>query len=164
MSTDQQTTYAAGGPLVADDRERQALGELDRLLCKASAAQAAGALKLEGANGEAVMIPDSALQALCQVVHHLASGRAVTLVPAGRELTTQEAADILNVSRPHLIKLLEQGDIPFVRTGTHRRIQLSDLMAYKRQRDTQRHEALSRLTQMSQELGLYREPLPSRNS
>lgn len=164
MNTDQQTAFAAGGPLIADDRERQALDELDRLLYEASVAQAAGALKLEDATGRVAVVPDSALQALRQLIHHLASGRAVTLVPVGRELTTQEAADILNVSRPHLIKLLEQGDIPFARTGTHRRIQLSDLMAYKRRRDTQRHEALSRLTQMSQELGLYGEPLPSRNS
>ncbi|HEY7832450.1 MAG TPA: helix-turn-helix domain-containing protein [Ktedonobacterales bacterium] len=76
-------------------------------------------------------------------------------MPLNKELTTQEAADLLNVSRPFLIKLLEQGGVPFAKTGSHRRIRFSDLMAYKHRRDADRQRALARLTQMSQEVGLY---------
>jgi excisionase family DNA binding protein len=91
------------------------------------------------------------------VVHELAQGEAVTVVPVNKELTTQEAADILNVSRPYLVKLLEEGEIPFVKTGTHRRVRFIDLMAHKRRRDAERRRGLARLTQMSQEMGLYDE-------
>lgn len=79
------------------------------------------------------------------------------VIPVDEELTTQEAADILNVSRPYLVSLLEQGVIPFVKTGTHRRIPLGDLLEYKTRRDAQRRKALTELTQLSQELGLYDE-------
>jgi excisionase family DNA binding protein len=62
---------------------------------------------------------------------------------------------MLNISRPYLIKLLEQGDIPFTKTGTHRRVRFSDLMEYKKYRDSERRKGLAELTQLSQELGLY---------
>ena len=78
-------------------------------------------------------------------------------MPIDRELTTQQAADLLNNSRPYLVKLLEQGESPYTKTGTHRRIRFSDLMNYKVRRDGQRAEALTELTQQSQELGLYDE-------
>jgi excisionase family DNA binding protein len=74
-----------------------------------------------------------------------------------RELTTQQAADLLNVSRPHLGKLLEQGDIPFTKAGTHRRIALGDVMAYKQRRDADRRKALTEVTHMGEDLGLYDE-------
>jgi excisionase family DNA binding protein len=107
--------------------------------------------------GELRGLPEPLLQVLVQAARELARGNAVAIVPLSKELTTQEAADILNVSRPYLIKLLEQGDIPFVKTGTHRRVRLSDLLAYKRIRDAERRRGLARLTQMSQEMGLYDE-------
>ncbi|HZR43328.1 MAG TPA: helix-turn-helix domain-containing protein [Ktedonobacteraceae bacterium] len=78
-------------------------------------------------------------------------------ISPGKELTTQEAADILNISKAYMIKLLEQGDIPFIKVGTHRRILLDDLMDYKQRRDASRKKSLAELTQMSQELGLYDE-------
>ncbi len=67
----------------------------------------------------------------------------------------QEAAELLNVSRPFLVKLLEQGAMPYTMVGTHRRIRFEDLTAYKEQRDNQRRESLKRLTQLSEEMGLY---------
>ena len=73
------------------------------------------------------------------------------------EPTTQEAANLLNVSRPYLVKILEQGVIPSVKVGTHRRIRFEDLDMYKRQRDAGRRKSLAELTQMSQDLGLYDE-------
>ncbi|HLJ81514.1 MAG TPA: excisionase family DNA-binding protein [Ktedonobacterales bacterium] len=73
-------------------------------------------------------------------------------MPLNKKLSTQEAADILNVSRPYLLKLLEQDDTPFVKTGAHRRIRFDGLMAYKARRDATQRNALSRLTQMSEDL------------
>jgi excisionase family DNA binding protein len=90
-----------------------------------------------------------------QMVHELLQGNSVTIVPIHKELTTQEAADILNVSRQYLVELLEAQVIPYTKVGTHRRIRFGDLMNYKADRDIKRREGLSRMTQKSQKLGLY---------
>lgn len=82
----------------------------------------------------------------------MADGRSITLVPHDKELTTQEAADILHVSRPHLIKLLDRGDFPFHRVGTHRRIRIEDVLTYRDRRDAERSAALDELTKLSEEL------------
>jgi excisionase family DNA binding protein len=113
--------------------------------------------KLVGPDGEIIELPQSVYQVLQQTVYYMLHDRAIFIVPGSKELTTQEAADILNVSRPYLIKLLERGEIPFIKLGTHRRIRFSDLMRYKKRRDAERHRKLTELTQMSQELGLYDE-------
>jgi excisionase family DNA binding protein len=113
--------------------------------------------KLVGSHGEELLLPESLFHLLRQIVSDLAQGQVVTLVSSGKELTTQQAADLLNVSRPHLIKLLEQGQIPFARTGTHRRISFTDVMEYKERRYAARRKGMASLTQMSQELGLYNE-------
>lgn len=111
--------------------------------------------KLVGPQGEEIILPKSIFHVLQRIVFHMMHGRAITIVPINKELTTQEAADILNVSRPFLIKLLEDEQIPFIKVGTHRRIRFSDLMSYKKQRDAERTRGLAELTQMSQEFGLY---------
>lgn len=111
--------------------------------------------KLVGPQGEEIILPKSVFHVLRQIVFHMMHGRAITIVPINKELTTQEAADILNVSRPYLVKLLEEDKIPFVKVGTHRRIRFSDLMDYKEQRDAERKRGLTELTQLSQDLGLY---------
>ena len=84
----------------------------------------------------------------------MADGNAVTLVPIQAELTTQQAADFLNVSRPYLIRLLEDEQIPFHKTGTHRRIFFRDLLSYKTHIKEKRLQALQELTGLSQELGM----------
>ena len=104
-----------------------------------------------------LVIGDATLAApLVDLISHLfsiiAKGDTVTLVPLARQLTTQEAADLLNVSRPHLIKLLERGELPFGMAGTHRRISLSDVLDYKAQRDIGRREALDRMRELAEEL------------
>jgi excisionase family DNA binding protein len=81
-------------------------------------------------------------------------GYAVAVTSVDADLTTQQAADVLNVSRPYLVRLLEQGQIPFHKTGSHRRVRHRDLMAYKRQVDAQRLQVLDALTAQAQELGL----------
>jgi excisionase family DNA binding protein len=84
----------------------------------------------------------------------MAQGNAVTIVPIHAELTTQEAADLLNVSRPFLIKLIESQEIPCRKVGRHRRIRFADLMEYKQKTDTQRTQALDELVAQSQELNM----------
>jgi len=104
--------------------------------------------------GMTLSIPAPALQLLRDILKEMAQGNAITLLPMHTMLSTQEAADILNVSRPFLVGLLEAGKIPYQRLGTHRRIQCRDLMAFKEKTDAAREGALRRLTEEAQELGL----------
>ena len=101
-----------------------------------------------------LVLPTSALRLLVDILGELALGNAVKVVPVHAELTSQEAADLLNVSRPHLVKMLEDGAIPFTKTGRHRRVRFSDLMAFKQRRDEQSQEAMEALVQQAQELGM----------
>ncbi|NVZ38680.1 helix-turn-helix domain-containing protein [Pseudomonas sp. 21615526] len=101
-----------------------------------------------------LVLPTSALRLLVDILGELAIGNAVKVVPVHAELTSQEAADMLNVSRPHLVKMLEEGAIPFTKTGRHRRIRFSDLMAFKQRREDESQEAMDALAQQAQELGM----------
>lgn len=103
---------------------------------------------------EVVELPTFALRLLGEILGELALGNAVKVVPIHAELTTQEGADILNVSRPHLVKLLNEGALPHTKTGRHRRIKLADLMAYKEQRDQASRAAMDELAAQAQELGM----------
>lgn len=136
--------------VIPSEQEAQSIKELERIL-KVAGSQA----KLVGANGEQISIPESVYQALCKVVHTMALGQAVAVVPEERELTTQQAANFLNVSRPYLIKLLEQGEIPYIQVGSHRRVLFDDLKKYKQQRDTERSKFLQQLIEINEEAGLY---------
>lgn len=107
---------------------------------------------LLGPDGERIDLPDSALEALRVIIEAMADGLSITLVPHEKELTSQEAADILHVSRPHLIKLLDRGGLPFHRVGTHRRIRIEDVLAYRDRRDAERSAALDELTKLSEDL------------
>ena len=89
---------------------------------------------------------------LLALLRHISNGNAVTLVPVGQQLTTQQAADILNVSRPFLIKLLEEGEIQYEKVGRHRRIKAEDLFAYKAERDGVRSQALEQLASLDAQL------------
>lgn len=111
-----------------------------------------GTAQLVDPDGETTEIPQSVLHALKFAVSCLARGQLVTLVPHDKELTTQEAASLLHVSRPHLIKLLDEGAIPHHKVGTHRRVPIEDLLAYRDQRATARRVKLDELTQLSEEL------------
>jgi len=101
-----------------------------------------------------VTLPAPALDLLLRILREMAQGNAITLVPHHAELTTQQAADALNVSRPHFIKLLERGVVPFHKVGTHRRILFRDVAAYKRRIEAESEAALEKLTALSQKLRL----------
>ncbi|MEH2269687.1 MAG: helix-turn-helix domain-containing protein [Nostoc sp.] len=138
--------------VISPQLEAQSIKELERIL-SVQGSQA----KLVGANGEQIIIPDSIYQVLLQIVHAMASGKAISIIPQKQELTTQQASELLNVSRPYLIKLLEQGDIHYIKVGSHRRVRFDDLMKYKQQRDIKRREGLKELTLFLQDEGFYDE-------
>ncbi|MCY7316844.1 MAG: helix-turn-helix domain-containing protein [Rubrivivax sp.] len=101
-----------------------------------------------------VKLPTSAVRLLVDILAELADGNAVEVVPVHAELTTQDAADTLNVSRPHLVKLMEQGGLPFHKTGKHRRVRFADLLQFKSHRDQASEDAMVDLAQQAQELAL----------
>ena len=103
---------------------------------------------------EVIVIPSSALRLLNDILTQMALGNAITLMPVHAELTTQQAADILNVSRPFLIGLIDDGKIVCRKVGTHRRIRFDDLIAYKQKIDQQRMQALEELAHEAQELDM----------
>jgi len=139
-------------PIVAAESERPTLNRIEGMLEETNRVP-----KLVGSDGEKIELSRSVFYALRQLVSYFVHGKAVSVIPVDKELTTQEAADILNVSRPFLVKLLEKGEIPFIKVGTHRRVRFNDLMEYKKRHDVERRHGLAELTQLSQELGLYEE-------
>lgn len=110
---------------------------------------------VEAENQEPLVLPVGAVALLKDILEAMAAGHSITMIPHHAELTTMEAADILNVSRPYLIKLLETGEIPFRKVGRHRRVLMEDLMAYKAKSDSQRRAAMDELVALSEEMGLY---------
>jgi len=152
--------------LISDPTEPVAPSEADAKLAQESArrlapqlANANGAVQLRivdrDGDSEAITIPAAAFRLLVTILAQMASGNAVRLIPHHAELTTQEAAELLNVSRPYLVRLLDEERIPYRKVGTHRRILFKDLMAYKAEHRRARGAALDDLARLSQELGLY---------
>lgn len=102
-------------------------------------------------------LPAALSDAIQQIVRSMASGQGVYIIPQESEMTTTEAANFLGVSRPHLVKLLQEGEIPFVKTGNRHRIRVSDVLRYKQRKEARRKEALADLIQFTQEEGFYNE-------
>jgi excisionase family DNA binding protein len=109
----------------------------------------------ESEQGNPIELPAGAVALLMNILETMAAGRGVTVIPEDAELTTFEAADVLKVSRPYLIKLLDEGAIAYRRVGKHRRIRMEDVMAYKVRDDRARDAVMSQLVREAQEQGVY---------
>jgi excisionase family DNA binding protein len=101
-----------------------------------------------------IELPVGAVAMLTEILQAMAAGRGVTLIPENAELTTVQAAEILNVSRPFLTKLLDDGKIPHRKVGTHRRVRMEDVMDYKKRIDRERENILDQLVAEAQEEGM----------
>jgi excisionase family DNA binding protein len=111
--------------------------------------------KLVSPSGQELELPESVYEVLVRVVREMDRGNGITIIPVHAELTTQQAAELLNVSRPYLVGLLKEGAIPFHEVGRHRRIRVDDLLAYKGRRDADRRRLLQKMTAEAQEADLY---------
>ncbi len=139
-------------PFEATEKDKRALDEIRAALGRVSDSPVAF---LVGTDGSHVPIPEPLLRILKQGAAMLARGERITLVPVQREMSTQEAADQLHVSRPHLIKLLDSGAIPFTKTGRNRRVLFADVAKFMEERNRDRRNRLRDLIKKSEELGLY---------
>ncbi len=111
--------------------------------------------RLVGPDGASIELPQSIHSLLVSVVDILKAGDGVSIIPLHAELTTVQAADILNVSRPHLIKQIEAGALPHHMVGSHRRLRLLDVLAYRDQLDVEANRALDEMAADAEDLGLY---------
>lgn len=132
--------------------ERAGLSRLARALAAANSPSPA---RLVGPDSSEIELPDELYLLLCDVVDALAQGLAVTIAPHNTMLTTQEAADLLNISRPTLVRLLEGGRIPFTLRGRHRRILLSDIVGYQERTRQERRQTLDQMATEGEDAGLY---------
>lgn len=150
---EREVIFNAGRDLLSDDlfAREDALRKIDELTedLERLRQELEGSRRfamLVGSDGTELRVPVPVYEILIWVVQRMAEGKAFTLAPIDKELTTQEAADLLNVSRPFLIKLLDQDQMPYRRTGTHRRVKLTDVLAY-------REEQFARTGEIIREMG-----------
>jgi excisionase family DNA binding protein len=151
------TTAIPEHVLSPDPSEQDELVELREQLARIAARRGRPVARLVGPDESEVEIPASVFAALRAVVRDMAQGLNMTLIPHDKDLTTEEAADVLNISRPFLVKLLDRGEIPYHRVGTHRRLNVEDVLAYRELRAARRRERLRELTELSEQVeGGYR--------
>ncbi len=104
---------------------------------------------------ERIKIPLKALKLLAQILEATAEGKSISIVPLAAEMTTQAAADLIGCSRPHFVKLLEEGAIPYTKVGKHRRVKVEDVMSYKKAMKEKQERLLIEMMQADEEAGLY---------
>lgn len=132
------------------------LDAVDRAL-EGIAPQVGQTPRLVGPDGVEIELPEGIHALLVSIVENLKAGNGVSVIPMHAELTTVEAAEILNVSRPFLIKQIEAGVLPHHMVGTHRRLRLADVLAYRDRLDAEAEDALAAMTAEAEDLGLYDE-------
>lgn len=142
-------------PVAPAPAELPRVEELSEFLDRAAHEKMAGTCALIGPAGERIDLPPTVFQVLEQVAELMARGDSVMVVPYGRELTTQQAANLLNMSRQFLVNLVDRGDIPATRTGRHRRLKIVDVLAYRARRAKARRKSLDRLASLGEEVGGY---------
>ncbi len=137
-------------PITPRESEKSALNKIEGVLknekCKP---------RLVGPDETYIELPNSIFQVLRQIVYYMMRGKAIFIVPENKQCTPQEAADILGVSRPFVVKLLQQGKLSGYMVGSHHRISFGELMRYKKERDIEREHGLDEIAQISQEYGNY---------
>ena len=139
-----------GIPAVPDETDSELAATASRELARASKASVSVRLN----DGTDLRLPKAVTPLLVHILTEMARGNAVTLIPIHAELTTQEAANLLNISRPYLNKILDRGEIKHHRVGTHRRIRFEDLEIFRGEREAARLAALDALAVQAQELGM----------
>jgi excisionase family DNA binding protein len=145
-------------PVSASRDTLPALGAAAEQLARIVGVRKAARARIVSPTGVEIPLPEPMFHLLARIAEVLARGDAVTIVPVGQELTTQQAADLLNVSRQYLVRLLDASELPFTRTGgKHRRLRIEDVLAYKAKRDHEREQALDELAAMTQDMGGYPE-------
>lgn len=131
---------------------REALRKLTHVLDKSPQQSIDVALEL---SGESITLPHHVVLKLREVLKNAAAGQPISIVPEHAELTTQQTADLLNVSPPYVVKLIDEGTLPGHKVGAHRRVYASDVKEYKRAQDITTRKAADELTALSEEMGLY---------
>lgn len=146
------STQASESTTVLPPADMEAMLDLSRFLEHVSEPAA-----LLGPDGQTVPLPMEAYEVLVKVVASMRAGKAITIAPLDQRLTTQEAANFLGISRPTLVKLLDQGEISFERpaSGRHRRVRLNDVLDYQRRKCAARRATLDELTEQAAQAGLY---------
>lgn len=142
-------------PIMASEGEVDAIRRLGQALAQPAERDGQVPPQLVTTNGETLNVPPSVYRALRQMLPVMARGDAVAVVPLHKEMTTQEAADFLNISRPSVVKLLEEGIIPHTKVGTHRRVRFSDVLTYKQRRSEERQRFLQYMLDVAQENNAY---------
>ena len=142
-------------PVAAPPEQKADVANLSRVLSHFAHGRKTPVCRLIGPKGEEVALPEFIFHVLERVAEVLARGDAVTVVPVGKALTTQQAADLLNVSRQYLIRLLNEGRIAHTKTGKHRRLRIEDVLNFKERRDSERRSALRDLTDATEAFGGY---------
>lgn len=141
-------------PFVPTQQDADLARNSSRLLAACIGQGPTARLRVIDGDNEPIEVPVTALRMLVDILANMAEGNAINLVPIHAELTTQQAADFLGVSRPHLVGLVDRGLIPHHKVGTHRRIYFRDVLEYRQQRMGQSRAALDALTEQAQKLGL----------
>ncbi len=129
------------------------LDAVEKIVQKHDAAQKPIEIEITGEKTH-IKIPPTAFRFLNMVLQLMAKGKAITIIPTDTEISTQQAAEMLNVSRPHIVKLLEKEELPYHKVGTHRRIKLKDLEEYREKMDKKRRKLLEELAKQAQELDM----------
>ncbi len=141
-------------PFIASDEEAVIAREAVLRLKPVAEANRDVRLRVVESADVVVPIPARALRLITDVLSYMADQKAVSFVPHDAELTTQQAADLLNVSRPHLVALLDRGDLPFRKVGAHRRIRAAYVIEHRAKCDAEHRRVLDRMAEVSQELNL----------
>ena len=142
------TNFVVPEPLSVPEQETASIAELHR-------AMESGETAFVGPDGRCRKLPRDVYPLFLRLLDLLQRGQAVSIIPHSQELTTQQAADLLGMSRQFFVRLLDEEKLPYHRVGTHRRIHLKDLLDYKSKRDQQRHEALGEMARLDVEMGVY---------